>query len=132
MAVFLDQAKQKILDMRLGEAEETNIQIVKFAVSDFNYQRNPVTSQAVDLVSKLMIGTATEKNIKSAYKEEGSASTVVYECELTESECSGKSITAIALYDGDDMCVCIKTFPPKEKTGSRTMVFYLRDTFEGE
>ena len=124
MAVFLNQAKTKVLNMRKN-GTAGNLQITHFQVGNAPYYTASPTQTG--LRSVVSIGGQTKKAITSA--EFVGTYTVQYQCRLTEDECIGVGITELALVDADGMVTCIKTFPVKEKTAEREMIFKINDTF---
>lgn len=126
MAVFLNQAKEKILRMRSSGASGS-IQITRFAVGDApQYTVDPAQTNLRHPCE--ILDGATSKAIQSV-TDLGNY-TIQYECLLTEDECIDKNITELALIDADGLVTCIKTFPPKAKTSAREMIFKINDTFE--
>lgn len=125
MAVFLNQAKAKILDMRMN-GTAGSIQITHFMVGDAP-QYTALPTQTT-LRSPIEISSGVTAKAINSVTDLGNY-TVQYECLLTEDECIDKGITELALVDADGLVTCIKTFPVKEKTSAREMIFKINDTF---
>ena len=126
MAVFLDQAKEKILDMR-ENGTAGSIQITHFAVGDAAYY--VVNPAQTALVSPVEISSGVYTKAITSATNIGNH-TVQYICTLTEDEAAGHDLTELALIDADGLMTCIKTFSPKAKTNAREMIFKINDTFE--
>ena len=126
MATFLNQAKAKILDMR-ANGTSASLQITHFKVGNAP-QYTPDPAQT-DLRSPVEILNGAYTKAINSVTSVGNY-TVQYECLLTEDECIGAKITELALIDSDGLVTCIKTFPWKEKTNAREMIFKINDTFE--
>lgn len=118
MAVYLNQAKRKMLRFLAGQGD--NIHIVSFVVGTGAYYE-PTADQTA-LVNPVLTKAITSAQVLSD-------SVTRYMCKLELADCVGEYITEFGLVDNEGDLICIKTFSAKEKTGDADMTFTIDDMF---
>lgn len=124
MAVYLNQAKAKVLAQRRGVTASNSIQITHFCVG--TYPQYTPTETQTDLRRRINIGLNNKKEVQSIAYDSANNKNVIT-CFLSASECPNERITELGLVDSDGDIVCIKTFPEKLKDDQKEMTFYVDD-----